>query len=141
MFKRGRFAWHLSRILALIFVAWGYGVLGSAFVGASPEYQWILGLLTPIPREIFAKLLLKVIYKAAGDGSQGNKWIEFLTQHYVLTKHAVFLAVIVGGVATPATNYCIVAVDFAEAMIDGLKVIRKYNHGQDIKGTYESDCG
>ena len=96
-----------------------------------------MGLLTPIPREIFAKLLLKVIYKAAGNGSQENKWIEFLTQHYLLTKHAVFLAVIVGGVATPATNYCIVAVDFAEAMIDGLKVIRKYNQGQDIKGTYE----
>ena len=49
--------------------------------------------------------------------TSGNS-IKILTQHYAYAKHAVFLAVTVGGVATPAINYCIVGIDFVEALFD-----------------------
>ena len=130
-----RFAWFVSITLVLITIVWSYSTLGSAYVNVQPEYQWILAFLNPLVREINFKLLHYVTCKAAGsdEGSSG-KSIKILTRHYAFVKHAVFLAVIVGGVATPTTNYCIASIDFIEAMFDCLKIIRKYNNGQEFNG-------
>ena len=121
--------------LVLITSVWSYSTLGSAYVNIQPEYQWILAFLNPLVREINFKLLYYVTCKAAGldEGSSG-KSIKVLTQHFAFVKHAVFLAVIVGGLATPTTNYCIASIDFIEAMFDCLKIIRKYNNGQEFNG-------
>ena len=54
------------------------------------------------------------------------KSTNLLVQHYLSTKHAIFLAIIVGGLATPSTNYFIVAIDTVFAVFDGWKVVRKY---------------
>ena len=82
---------------------WGYGVFGSVFTNAPPQYQWILAFVAPFVQDLFSKMLYKVACKSAGEGSQTNKSIKFLVQHYVISKHTVFMAVIVGGVATPAS--------------------------------------
>ena len=121
-------------MLVLIFLVWVYGVYGSTFVKAPSEYQWILGLVSPLVREIFAILLFKAAFKAAGANQQKKESIKLLTQHYAYAKHAVFLAVMVGGVATPTTNYCIIAVDFLEVIFDCLKIIRKFKSNPDVEG-------
>ena len=139
-FKK-RYAWYLSELLVLLIGIWGYGVLGSAFVNANPDYQWILAFVSPLIREMNFKLLYYVTLKAAGKEealiTSGNS-IRILTQHYAYAKHAVFLAVTVGGVATSTTNYCIAGIDFLEAMFDCFKIIRKYNENQEIKGNLSS---
>ena len=132
-FKR-RYAWYLSQFIVILIVVWGYGIFGSAFANAQPEYQWILALFNPLLREINFKLLKYVVCKTAGAGDYSGKSVEIITQHYVYCKHAIFLAVIVGGVATPTTNYCIAAMDFIEAIIDCLRIIRKYNQGLEVGG-------
>ena len=98
-------------------------------------YQWILAFLNPFIREINFHLIYFASRKATNseEGFSG-KSVKLLTQHYAYAKHAVFLAVIVGGVATPATNYCIVAIDFIEVMFDCLKIIRKYKKNQEVEG-------
>ena len=116
----------MCQILVLIFFVWGYGVFGSAFTNAPPEYQWILVLVAPFVQDLFSKTLYKASCKSAGEGSQTNKSIKFLVQHYVISKHTVFMAVIVGGVATPATSYCIMAIDFCKAMQKGVKIFKKF---------------
>ena len=116
-----RYAWHVSQIIVLLIGVWGYGIFGSAFANAQPEYQWILALFNPLLRDINFKLLHYVTYKTARKvGDSSEKSVKTLTQHYVYCKHAIFLAVIVGGVATPTTNYCIATVDFIKAIIDCL---------------------
>ena len=42
------------------------------------------------------------------------------------------MAVIVGGVATPATSYCIMAIDFCKAMQKGVKIIKKFRNNPDM---------
>ena len=58
------------------------------------------------------------------------------------TKHAVFLAIVVGGVSTPETTYCLMAVDFIKAMYDGIKIVVKSKKGlaskSDLKGRFSS---
>ena len=133
-FKK-RYAWYISQIIVLLIGVWGYGIFGSALANAQPEYQWILALFNPLLRDINFKLLQYVTCKTAGaeEGSPG-KLVKVLSQHYVYAKHGIFLAVIVGGVASPTTNYCIAAMDFIEATIDCLRIIRKYNKGLDVDG-------
>ena len=127
-----RYAWFVSQILVLIFFVWGYGVFGSAFTNAPSEYQWILAFVAPFVQDLFKKTLYKVACKSAGEGSQTNKSIKFLVQHYVISRHAVFMAVIVGGVATPATSYCIMAIDFCKAMQSGWKIIKKFRNDPNV---------
>ena len=65
--------------------------------------------------------------KAAGsEENHLGKSTNILVLHFLSTKHAIFLSIIVGGLATPVTNYCIVAIDTVQAMLDGWKVVRKY---------------
>ena len=124
----------MSQMLVLIFLVWVYGVYGSAFVKTPSEYQWILGLVSPLAREAFALLVFKAAFKAAGENQRKKESIKLLTQHYAYAKHAVFLAVMVGGVATPTTNYCIIAVDFVEVILEGLKIIKKSKSNPDVEG-------
>ena len=118
---------YLSQILVLIVANWGYSVLGSGFVNISEEYQWTLALLTPFIKDLYSKALY---------GAEDNKSIKFLTQHYVITKHAIFLAVMIGGVSTPTTSLCIMAIDFAKTMQSGWKIIKKHKTNPNNEGRY-----
>ena len=132
-FKR-RFAWHLSKLLVVTSFLWAYSMLGTAFVKIPSDYQWILAFLTPFLGEIGCMVLFKINCKAAGEQLEGNqeRTIDCLTQHYIGARHAVFMGVIVGGVATQTTNYCIAAMDFVLAIYDCLKIIRKHRKNEDI---------
>ena len=121
-----RFVWFLGRVGGVVFgVNWAYVFLGIAFSTVPRDYQWILALLSPLFREFWVWIAPKPSYKASGTGSGGNTTAKFLTQHYMETKHAVFLAVILGGVATPETTYCILGMDSLINMYHSLKIIIK----------------
>ena len=126
-------------MLTFLFIIWAYGVFGTAFVNVLQEYQWILALISPLAPYMALKLLRKVTYKAAGQaGFERTRSINFLTQHYITTKHAVFLAVIVGGVATPVTSACLMAVDFGKTMLAGWKILKKFKTNPDVEGKFYS---
>ena len=86
----------------------GYGAFGNAFANVPQEYQWILGLLSPFAKDLSLKPLITIVYKSACLGSTGAKSCKFPVIHYITTKHAVFLAIVVGNVSTPLTTYCII---------------------------------
>ena len=110
--------------------------MGSAFVKISEKYQWTLALLTPFIKDLYSKALYGAARKAAGSGAEDNKSIKFLTQHYVITKHTIFLAVMIGGVSSPTTSLCIMAIDFAKTMQSGWKIIKKHKTNPNIEGRY-----
>ena len=133
-----RFVWFSSTYLAVIILAISYGLFGTAFGVIPREHQWILALASPFLREFFKRVLLEVAYHSAGEGSRGKKSIRCTIAHYMTTKHTVFLAIVVGGVSTPESTYCFMAVDFIKAMYDGIKIVVKSKKGlasdSDLKG-------
>ena len=129
-----RYAWHLSQVIFVLFLTWGYSVYGTAFVQVPTEYQWILALLNPFVRDFYSKLYAKVALKASGEEYKDKRSIKLLVAHYVSTKHAIFLAIIVGGVATPASSICIMGTDFAKTLHTTWKMIRKAKQGSNIEG-------
>ena len=124
----------MATLLVCIVIVYGYGVFGNAFANVPQEYQWILGLLSPLVKDISIALLFKVAYKSAEDGEQGRYFMKFSVIHNITTKHAVFLAILVGNVATPTTTYCIIFVDFAKALYSTLKIIHNKRNGRNIEG-------
>ena len=116
--------------------AWLYGFLGTAFLKVPIEYQWIIGIFTPLVRELFVWTLLEVSYKASGISNharliQGNhgshskypKKLKLSCIHYMGSRHALFLAVVMGSVATSATTNVIIALDFFINVYLGMKII------------------
>ena len=131
-----RYAWFLGRYFVIFLIFWGYQILGYAFVNFPKNYQWILAFFTPFARICFSKALQFVIQKAYGEGCPKEKWIQFLLIHYVTTRHTIFLAVIVGGVSTSETSYCIMAIDFAKVIQSGWNIIQKYKYDHNVEGKY-----
>ena len=116
--------------------AWLYGFLGTAFLKAPKEYQWIIAIFTPLVREIFVWTLLEVSYRASGisnltrliQGTHGShskypQKLKLSCIHYMGSRHALFLAVVMGSVATSATTNVIIALDFAINVYLALNII------------------
>jgi hypothetical protein len=85
------------------------------------DYQWIFGLLTPFIESFFIWILVKISYKASD--CKGLKIARISCTHYMKTRHALFLAVLVGSNATTATTYCIIGICFFVNLISSLKII------------------
>ena len=129
-----RYVWYIITTNVGFVIVIAYGAFGTAFAKVPQEYQWILGLLSPFAKDISTKLLLKVASKSAGP--QGRDIIKIPVVHYITTKHAIFLAIIVGNVSTPLTTYCILFLDFAKTVYTALKIIRRKKNGEDVEGKH-----
>ena len=138
-FKK-RFGWHIILNLTLIFVIqYGYAFFTNAFVNVPKDYQWILALFSPLFRDYIFKILNFVVAKAAGEEGRGRYAMKFVPLHYMVTKHAFFLSIIVGGVATPMSSFCIMATDFAKTVYSGGKIVYriKVKNETNVEGEYD----
>ena len=135
-FKK-RYAWHCSQFVAqLLLVVFLYSFIGSTLINMPQDYQWVLVLFTPLVLEICTRLMLEVAYRSAGKKYRGKYSVKLPVIQFVASKHSVFLAVMLGGVATPASTYVIIILDVVDALSSGLKIIykMKYKHNEDIEG-------
>ena len=74
--------------------------------------------------------------KVTGKEGIDKESVVFPISHYMATKYAVFLAIIVGNVANSVTSNCILALDFIEQMYHGLKIVWMYKkRNQNVEGT------
>ena len=113
--------------------AWTYVSFGVVFSIVPQEYQWLLGLISPILREIVKFLSIKASYKAAGEDDGAKKSIDFACSHYAETTHAVAIAIIISGVATKESTLCILGMDFIINVYNCIKIIKKHRLGADSK--------
>ena len=129
-----RYLWHWLQIIALLSVGWAYNVYGSLFVKAPNDFQWILAIINPFVRDAFTNFLFRVASKARGQDSKGKKSLKLLAQHYITTRHTIFLAVMVGSVATPMSSFCIMSADFLKTLQSTWKIVKKNKNAPNIKG-------
>ena len=99
-----------------------YGFLAILFKIIPQDYQWILGLLTPLPKMLFIKIFLKICSKGYGSIIHSAK---VTVVHVLQIAHALFLVLTMGYTATPATSYVILSLDFLFNIYDALKIIYK----------------
>ena len=135
---RNRYSWFFWAQLTRLLVSWSYNFFTTVFTKVTKKYQWILGLFTPLIKELFIWLFVKLTSKASGSGN--NKHTTKLSCiHYVESRHAVFMAIMVGSLLTPLTTYIIIGMDFAINIYKGLEIVyllkysKKYNavnHGK-----------
>ena len=125
-----RFAWFISQNFVIVGSIWIYTLFGASFTYVPSEYQWILGLVSPLPKMISTKLLLYVCYKSAEPESYDKHSIKITCLHFMETKHVVFCSVIVGSVASQTTMYCILGVRCAIVVFKCCKLIYEVENGQ-----------
>ena len=107
-------------------------MFGTAFIYIPREYQWLLALISPLIREFFVRFSLEISYKSAGNGSRGAYSVKFPCMHYMESRHATVLAIILGGVATQTSSYCIIGMDFAINIYHGLKIVYRFKQEGNI---------
>ena len=100
----------------------------------SPDYQWLLAFASPLVREILTWASFQINYKVVGKHEKMSIKLPIL--HYMATKYAIFLSIIVAGTANSVTNYCILAIDFAEHVYNVMKIIRKYRNNNMVESNF-----
>ena len=135
IFKK-RYLWFMAYYFFMVLVAWGYGSFALAFIYIPNDYQWLLGLISPFAR-IFGVFVLNEISKNASGLEETN----LSSQHYMESRHALFMAIIIGSVATPLTLYLVIGLDFLINIYNCLYVvmmIKKNGKSEgDDEGTYK----
>ena len=115
--------------------------MGSLFVNIPDDFQWVMAFIMPLFRELVMFTTFRICYKANKIGKNAEKMdsIKYPINAYVSTKYAVFMAIIVGGVANSVTAYLILGLDFAEQMIHGFKIVWKFKkHNKNVEGKYKN---
>ena len=97
-----------------------YGFLATPFKIIPQDFQWILGLLTPLPKMLFIKLYLKICSKAYGSISRS---VKVCVVHSLQLQHALFMCITMGFTANKATSYTIFGVKLFMSTYKGLKIM------------------
>ena len=108
------------------FIVLIYQFLTIPFLIIPQDFQWILGLLIPLPKMLLIKIFLKINSKGYGSITHSAK---VTVVHYLQIQHALFLVLTMGYTATPATTYVILIVDFVMNLYNGLEIVYKYKKG------------
>ena len=118
---------------------WGYVFFATVFVRMPSEYQWILALICPLVVEFFAWILLSIACKAVG-GSCEFHGPKLACLHYVESKHAMFLAIMVGSVANDLSTWIILGMGFVINIYQGLKIVYMLKTSKGEKNTEGKGC-
>ena len=124
-----KYGWFFLSQCFLLLAAWVYGFFTTAFLNTPSDNQWVLGLISPLVREFFVWMLIKIVFKALGEHNNTSAKLSCI--HYMESRHSLFLAIMMGSVATPATTYIIVGMDFVINIFSGLKIVYKLRYSKE----------
>ena len=116
-----RFVYFVSILIGVLIISsWGYVGVGNAFGRTPQEYQWIVGLLTPLVVHFNVWFLQKVAHLASGENipNSQKRNIMLTCLHYMETRHALFLAIMVGSISTPITTYVILGITTVQNVVE-----------------------
>ena len=116
--KRLKFTFHALLISGL--VPFQYQIITIFFLKVSPEYQWGVAFCLPIIRELNLALMLKMT-KIASAGKFSR--VSCSVSHYMNSRHALYVAIIIGTIATFETSLVILGIDFLINLYISIKLI------------------
>ena len=97
-----------------------YFGLELAFVHVPSTYQWILALLLIPMQEMLTRSYSWLCDKALGYEDVSS---ELVASNFVMTFQAMFMSIVLGTSATPASSYILFIVAVLQFLVDTLKVV------------------
>ena len=131
--SKKRYFWFWVLVGVLIARIWIYAFFGVLFSIVPKEYQLILGLISPLLREIVKFLLTRACNKAVGEDTYEKNFTKYACAHYAETTHAIAIAIIISGAASTESTLCILGMDFLINIYHGIKIVRLHNLGKESK--------
>ena len=105
-----------------------YGFLVIPFRIIPQDFQWTLGLLTPLPKMLFIKLYLSICSKGYGSIIRS---VKVCVVHYVQLQHALFMCITMGFTANKTTSYTIFGLKLFISTYKALKIMYKLKYSKE----------
>ena len=115
-----RFKFFCLSIITNLFITLIYTAYTKAFTVVPAKWQWATAIFLIPVREFNMWLQNKVSTKAAGVRTTA---VEITCGHNINNRHCFFLSVVLGTIATDATCWMILAIDFSINMFLMIKII------------------
>ena len=114
----------LFAVVYLLLTGFGYNIIVGMLSKSSSQYQPMVALALPALREFNEWILSKMIRKAANGDKPGSL---ILLKFLVNAHYASILCIVLGSIATNATSWTLIGVDYAYNMYLCLKIVRTKN--------------
>ena len=114
----------LFTVLQLTFTILGYNIIVRILGKSSSQYRPMVALALPAFREINDRIFSKLIRKVSHGDTPGSM---ILLKCLVNVQYATILCVILGSIATSATSWILIGVDYAYNMYLCFKIVRTKN--------------
>ena len=124
-----RYLWFVGLYINLIFVMFCYVSFVLVMSSIPQKYQWILALISPLMRQIFLWVIEKLASKASGEALPH----KLVIRDCINTWHAIIISVLLGGIASIESAYCIITMDFLINIFNACRIIKKNKSGTDGK--------
>jgi hypothetical protein len=130
MFQR-RMKQYIMAMVYFQFITIQYVTIGILLTWFQNEYQPILAILIPIIKEINTWIYIKFLAKSSNGDVSGAK---FIGTYHVAAQHAVILCYIIGSIATKATTWLVLGLDFVYNIYTCLRIVwMKKRHPLDVE--------
>ena len=115
---RLRYCILLSYVMSFIEIS--YKVFAELFIWIPLKYQWCLAVLLIIARECNIWILSRIVRKISGFDDISTNMIA---THFSAARHALFISLVIGSMATNETSYFLLGVDFLANLYLCLRII------------------
>ena len=108
-----------------------YNAIGKLLILFQNKYQPIVAMLIPVIKEINTRINNKYIMRASNGDVTGT---IIIGKYSIITKHTLMLCYIMGSIATNATTWLLMAIDFSYNIYTCLRIVwMKRNHPLDVE--------
>ena len=97
-----------------------YGFLATPFEIIPQDFQWMLGLLTPLPKMLLINLYLKICSK---EHESIPRSVKVSVVHNAQIIHALSMVIWMGFVTNRTTSYTILGIKLFISMYKGFEII------------------
>ena len=103
------------------FVSIQFSGMRKVFTKVPSQLQWIMAFLLPTLRYMNERIMQLLVRRAAGSGNLYAMANVSITMNVYFS---MFVAIVIGSIATPLTSYSILGVDFILNMLSCINIIR-----------------
>ena len=125
--SKKRLAYFALKLYLAGFIVVMYQFLAIPFKIIPQDFQWILGLLTPLPKMLFIKLYLKICSKAHGSIPRS---VKVGVVHALELQQALFMVITMGFTANKTTSYTILGLKLFISTYKALKIMYMFKYSK-----------
>ena len=117
---RRRLRYCILLFYVMSFIEISYKLIAELFIWVPQKHQWFLAIVLVLVREMNGWVLSKIVHQISGPDDIST---DIIATHFASARHALFLSIVLGSLATNETSCIILVYDFIINMYLSFRIV------------------